>query len=89
MASSQRERGLTNHAAVNAADREEEGKEENLETKHSQPESNMVDQATWEANTMFGGVNGWGNDSAAPSAPLMLGISDGNASITTQHNMKF
>ena len=48
-----------------------------------------MEPATREVETIFGGGNGWGNNSAPPSAPLMLGITGGAAVMMPQHATTF
>ena len=48
-----------------------------------------MEQATEEVNTIFGGVNGRGNDIAPPSAPHTLGIPCGSGLIMTQQVTMF
>ena len=43
-----------------------------------------MEQATGDAETIFWGVNSWGNESAPPSAPLMLRIPGGADAMMTQ-----
>ena len=50
---------------------------------------NVVDQATGEANTIFGGGNVWVNYSVPPSAVRRLGVSSGAAPTTTQQATTF
>ena len=66
---SQRVRGLTDHVTGAAAERDDEEKEESAAMERLQPARNLVGQASGEVNTIFGGGNGWGNDSAPPFPP--------------------
>ena len=43
-----------------------------------------MDQTTGEVDTIFGGGNSWGNNSALPLAPHMLGIPGGSRVTTIQ-----
>ena len=51
--------------------------------EHSYPERNLVDKATEEVDAMFRGGNFWDNNSALPSASLMMSISCGASLMTT------
>ena len=74
----QRPGNLTNHATGTVAERDEVETEEGAARNRSQPARNRVDQTTGEVDTIFGGGNGWGKDSALPLAPHMLGIHGGS-----------
>ena len=72
------------HATGTAADREEDEAEENTARNHTQPARNLVEQAMGKVDTIFRGGNGWGNKSAPPSAPRMMGIPGGAVGVMTQ-----
>ena len=55
----------------------------------SQLARNMVDQATREVNAIFGGGNGWVNDSSPQLAPLKMGFLGGASLKTTQRATTF
>ena len=76
-ARSQRAGNLFRNATGTTNEREEDKGEDNDTSNRTQPVGNLVEQATGEVKTIFGGGNGWGNKSAPPSSPRMLGIPRG------------
>ena len=85
----QREVNLTDHATGTVDEREEDKTEEYAVRNRSQPAKNRVDHTTGELDIIFGGSNGWGNDSAPPSAPHILGIPGGAGVTMKQQNTEF
>ena len=80
----QRAWNLDMHATGTATEREEDESEENAARNHMQTARKPLEQATGEVKTIFGGVNGWGNESAPPSAPRKLDITGGAAVMMKQ-----
>ena len=67
-----------------ATERREDNAEDNAARARSQPARKHVEQVTGEVKTIFGRDNGWDNESAPPSSPCTLGVTEGADLMMTQ-----
>ena len=85
----QRAGNLAGHVTGTANKRKEEEAKDNLARNCMQRARNPVEQATGDVETIFVGVNGWGNESAPPLAAHTMGITGDAAVMITQQATTF
>ena len=76
---------LYRYATGTSNERKEDKLEENAASNCTYPASNPGDKATGEVDTIFGGGNGWGNESVPTSVPRTLVIPGGAVVMITKH----
>ena len=85
----QRAGNLAGHVTGTENERKEEEAKDNLARNCTQRARKPVEQATGEVETIFVGVNGWGNESAPPLAAHTMGITGDAAVMITQQATTF